>query len=68
MKSVTKMVTGCLRTTKVAIFVLRLNRLLAKYEKCGTQSVNDQNYEFIDDRKQCVVDLKFTFVGLLELL
>ena len=36
-KSVTKMVTGCLRTTKVPIFVAKdLKGLLSKYEKYGT--------------------------------
>ena len=39
-KSVTKMVTGCLRTTKVPIFVAKdLKGLLAKYEKCKTVSL-----------------------------
>ena len=37
-KSVTKMATGWLRMTKVAILVvLRLKVFLAKYKKCGTR-------------------------------
>ena len=44
MKSGTKMVTGCLRPTKVAIFVVYyLKGLLAKYEKYGTLSVYNKD-------------------------
>ena len=39
-KSVTKMGTGCLRTTKVAIFEVKDRKgLLAKNEKYGTCSI-----------------------------
>ena len=34
-KSVTKMVTGCLKMIKSAVFVLRPKGSLAKYEKIG---------------------------------
>ena len=38
--SVTKMVTGCLRMTKVAIFVVQDSKeFLAEYEKYGTLSI-----------------------------
>ena len=40
LKSVTKIVTGCLRTKKVAILaVYNLKGLLVKYEKKGTMSI-----------------------------
>ena len=40
-ESVTEMVTGCLRMTKLAIFLVwDLKGFLAKYEEFGTLSVN----------------------------
>ena len=53
-KSETKLVTGCLRTTKVVIFVVWDKKgFLAKYEKYGTLYMNDPRPVFEYPKMTC---------------